>query len=75
MEAPPRAALPRSRSEIITDVQRELDTGVRADGLSSAEREEIRKLRKENFELRRANEILKAASLFFAAELDPHRPR
>lgn len=55
--------------------QRELDTGVRADGLSRAEREEIRKLRKENFELRRANEILKAASLFFAAELDPHRPR
>jgi transposase len=43
--------------------------------LSSEEREEIRKLRSENFELRRANEILKSASLFFARELDPHRPK
>jgi transposase len=47
----------------------------RREGLTSEEREEIRKLRKENFELRRANEILKAASVFFATELDPHRPR
>jgi hypothetical protein len=39
--------------------------------VTSEEREEIRKLRKENFELRRANEILKAASVFFATELDP----
>jgi hypothetical protein len=29
----------------------------------------------QRFELRRANEILKAASVFFAGELDPHRPR
>ena len=43
--------------------------------LSFAEREEIRELRREVFELRRANEILKAASVFFAGELDPHRPR
>jgi transposase len=43
--------------------------------LTSEEREEIRKLRREVFELRRANEILKAASVFFAGELDPHRPR
>ena len=35
--------------------------------LSAGEREEIRKLREENFELRRANEILKAASVFFGA--------
>ena len=41
---------------------------------TSAEREEIRELRREVFELRRANEILKAASVFFAGELDPHRP-
>ena len=31
--------------------------------------------RQENFELRRANEILKSASVFFAKELDPDRPR
>jgi transposase len=54
--------------------QAEVDQGVR-DGLSSEEREEIRRLRRENFELRRANEILKSASLFFARELDPDRPR
>jgi transposase len=46
-----------------------------SDILSTQEREEIRKLRKKNFELRRANEILKAASLFFARELDTDRPR
>ena len=35
---------------------------------------EIKKLKRENAELRRANEILKAASAFFAAELDrPHQ--
>jgi transposase len=36
--------------------------------------EELKALRKENAELRRANEILKSASIFFAGELDP-RPR
>ncbi len=54
--------------------QVEVDQG-RREGLTSEEREEIRKLRRENFELRRANEILKAASVFFAGELDPHRPK
>ena len=44
-------------------------------GLSSEEREEIKKLRKENHELRRANEILKAASVFFATELDADRTK
>ena len=53
----------------------EANEGRRADMLTSEEREEIRKLRREVFELRRTNEILKAASLFFAGELDPHRPR
>ena len=47
----------------------EVDAGKR-EGMSMQEREEIRKLRRENFELRRANEILKSASLFFARELD-----
>src|ERR1022692_4453947 len=55
--------------------QAEVDAGKRTDLLTTAEREEIRKLRKENFELRRANEILKSASLFFARELDTDRGR
>jgi transposase len=55
--------------------QVEANEGRRTDLLSTEEREEIRKLRREVAELRRANEILKAASVFFAGELDPHRPR
>jgi transposase len=47
----------------------EVDAGARP-GMSSAETAEIRRLKRENAELRRANEILKAASAFFAAELD-----
>jgi transposase len=47
----------------------EIDAGARA-GTSSGESAEIRRLRREVAELRRANEILKAASVFFAAELD-----
>jgi transposase len=49
--------------------QGEVDGGQRP-GVSSEESAEIRKLRAEVKELRRANEILKAASAFFAAELD-----
>jgi transposase len=55
--------------------QAEADSGSRPDLPTTAEREEIRKLRQENFELRRANEILKSASVFFAKELDEDRPR
>ena len=55
--------------------QAEADSGGRTDLLTTQEREEIRKLRREVFELRRANEILKAASVFFAKELDQDRPR
>jgi len=53
----------------------EADSGERPEMLSTQEREEIKKLRKENFELRRANEILKSASVFFAKELDQDRTR
>lgn len=50
--------------------QRQVDTGTR-DGTSSDVNAELTKLRRENAELRRANEILKTASAFFAAaELD-----
>ncbi len=44
-------------------------------GVTSGERERIRELERENRELRRANEILKAASAFFARELDPRLPK
>src|SRR5918995_5060281 len=44
-------------------------------GVTSAEQERIRELERENRELRRANEILKAASAFFARELDPRLPK
>jgi len=55
--------------------QHEADTGKRPDLPTSQEREDIRRLRQENFELRRANEILKSASLYFARELDEDRTR
>jgi len=55
--------------------QAEADAGQRRDLLSSSERERLRELERENRELRRANEILKAASLFFAKELDPTRSK
>lgn len=55
--------------------QAEADAGRRAELLSSDEREELKKLRGEVRELRRANEILKSASVFFASELDPPRPK
>ena len=49
--------------------QAEVDAGQRP-GATSEESAEIRRLRAEVKELRRANEILRAASAFFAAELD-----
>jgi len=54
--------------------QAEVDAGQRA-GVSSEESAELKRLRRENAELRRANEILKSASAFFAAELDRPQPR
>ena len=53
--------------------QVEVDGG-RRPGVSSEEAQRIKELERENKELRRANEILKAASAFFARELDP-QPR
>lgn len=55
--------------------QAEADHGLRPDLPTSAEREEIKQLKRENQELRRANEILRAASLFFATELDEGRTK
>jgi transposase len=50
----------------------EIDEGQRP-GLTTDERERLKALERENRELRRANEILKSASAFFAAELDGPR--
>ena len=52
----------------------QVDSG-RRPGITTSERERIRQLEREVRELRRANEILKAASIFFAGELDPRRPK
>jgi transposase len=50
--------------------QAEADAGTRNDRLTTEERELLKALERENRELRKANEILKAASVFFAKELD-----
>ena len=52
----------------------ETDQGLRG-GLTSTERERVKQLERENRELRRTNEILKAAASFFGAELDRHGKR
>ena len=52
----------------------ETDEGLRG-GLTSAERERMKQLERENRELRRTNEILKAAASFFGAELDRRQRR
>ena len=49
--------------------QAEIDAGSRP-GTSTADAARMAELEKENRELRRANDILKAASVFFATELD-----
>ena len=54
-------------------IQAQVDAGTKT-GPTSAELEEIRQLKKENRDLREVNEVLKAATSFFARELDPrHR--
>jgi len=54
--------------------QHEIDAGQRP-GTTTEESAQLKALKKENAELKRANEILKAAASFFAAELDRPRTR
>src|SRR3974390_2747703 len=54
--------------------RKENDEGKRP-GTSSDDKQRLVELEKENVELRRANEILKAAAGFFARELDPQPPK
>jgi transposase len=54
--------------------RKEVDDGKRP-GLSTDDKQRLLELERENVELRRANEILKAAAGFFARELDPPQPR
>ena len=78
------------RFGVVTRVARELGIGIeslrgwlkqsdiddgRRPGTSSADKERIVELERENRELRRANDILKAASVFFATELDGPRKK
>ena len=66
--APKIGCVPQTLLEWVKRI--EVDSGQR-DGITSSERERIKQLERENKELRRANEILKTASAFFAqAELD-----
>ena len=54
--------------------QAEVDTGARP-GVTTDEAARIKELEREVRELRRANEILKSAAVFFGAELDRRSPR
>lgn len=54
--------------------QAEVDGGKRP-GTSTVDSQRIAELERENRELKRANEILKAAANFFARELDPRLPK
>ena len=66
--APKIGCVPQTLNEWVKRV--EVDTGVR-DGVTTAETRRVKELEREVKELRRANEILKLASVFFCqAELD-----
>ena len=55
--------------------QSDRDAGVRSDGLTSLERDELRKLRRENRQLKVEREILKKAAAWFAQETVPNTKR
>jgi transposase-like protein len=66
--APKIGCVPQTLSEWVK--RAEVDAGVRA-GVTTSEAQRVKELERENRELRKANEILKLASAFFAqAELD-----
>jgi len=55
--------------------QADLDAGTRTDGLATAEREELVRLRRENRTLREEREILKKAAAWFAQETTSILPK
>ena len=64
-------SMPKPAPETQAQLAAKLETDAKTFGVTVAE---LKRLRRENNELRRANEILKAASAFFARELDPRLP-
>ncbi len=66
--APKIGCVPQTLNEWVK--RHQVDTGAR-DGITTSELQRLKELERENKELRKANEILKLASAFFAqAELD-----
>lgn len=55
--------------------QADLDAGRRSDGMTTAEQEELRRLRRENKQLRLEREILAKAAAWFARETDAVPPK